>query len=183
MGNTGPHGIISLPNGFRTVIGALNSDTVFQIDDDYGEDALTRDFLCKKIRTQAVLEDFPADEFLVVGFARGDMSLTDISSALAVPTADPEDFQLWDNFATKNGIFWETLQMISGIANVATPPNSNPNIWNMTVSLGGGKGIPLEAGHGIQLFVFNPSGNQIGSAGATLFGLYQLVGVFMEGSN
>jgi len=182
MGNTGPKGILTLPNAFRTVIGAITSDSVEIMDSDYSTQ-LTRDFLCKKIGIQAVLEDWPADTYLLAGFARGDMTVTQIASALAVPLPDPEDFDLWDNFATVNGIFWETLQMLSGVENVATPPASNSAIWNDRISLGGGKGIPLEAGHGIQLFVFNPSGDSIGVAGSTMLGTYQLVGVFMEGSN
>lgn len=175
-------GILTLKDAIRFEFGAIVADTAEIITQVYGT-ALTRDFLLKKIRTQIAFEDFPADQYIIVGFCRGDMSITQIATVLAAETPDPETFGALDSFAEANGIFWETLKMLSGISNVATPPNSNPHIWNATISMGGGKGIPLEAGHGIQMFMFNPDDGTIGNAGSKILGLYQLVGVFMEGSN
>ncbi len=173
-------GIQTLPELFRTIIGALASDTAVIVSADYST-GLTRDFLLKKIRTYVYLEDFTEAKAHIIGFARGDMTIAEIGTALATQLKDPEDFQLWDSFANAKGIFWETLRLIGGIqaGNVAT----HTPIWNETISIGGGKGIPLEAAHGIQIFLFNPDGSAVGEAGTTCVGGVQLVGVFMEGSN
>ncbi len=173
-------GIQTLPELFRTNIGSVASDSAEIISADYSTQ-LTRDFLCKKIRYQLQLEDFESTRGLIFGFARGDLTVAQIAEVLATQLPDPENFALWDDFGQTNGIFWETLRMIGG--NVAAQDGSNAGLWNGPVSLGGGKGIPLEAGHGIQSFVFNPSADSIGQAGSTLLGGVQLVGVFMEGSN
>ncbi len=180
MGYTGPKGIVTLPESFRHVQGALASDTSVILDNSYST-ALARDFLLKKIRYQAQLEDIPSTVSWLIGFARGDLTIAEITTILTFVLPDPKDFQFWDNYAQLNGIFWETLRQIGG--NAAAQDGSNAGIWNANISMGGGKGLPLEAGHGIQMFAFNPSGAAVGNAGTTMICSYQLVGVFMEGSN
>ncbi len=179
MANTGPKGIQTLPAAFRQASGTLASDTARIVDNSY--QAITRDFLCKKIRVQLQQEDFPAGHSWLLGFCRGDVTIAEISSILSTVLLDPEDFQLWDDFAQANGIFWETLNIISG--NLTGSTGVPAGLVNLTLSLGGGKGIPLEAAHGIAMFIFNPSANTIGAANTVTLGTYQLVGVFMEGSN
>ncbi len=179
MVNKPSSGIQILPEAVRKVLAALTSDDAQIVANGYTVN-LTRDFLLKRLRVQLQLEDFTDTRVLIFGFARGDMTIAEIASVLVTKLPDPEDFQAWDNFALNRGIFWETLQMITGIdtANVTSTP-----VYNWDFSIGGGKGIPLEAGHGIQSFVFNPDGITVGNAGSTILALYEYIGVFMEGSN
>ncbi len=172
-------GIQILPNLVRKVLDTLTSDTAVEVTTAYTT-GLTRDFLLKKIRMQFQIEDFTRTKSLIIGFARGDMTMAEIVTALATQLLDPEDFQLWDSFANNKGIFWETLRSVTGVDVGDT--NITPT-YNFDISIGGGKGIPLEAAHGIQCFAFNPDGGTVGNAGSTFQGAIELIGIFMEGSN
>ncbi len=180
MSKQTPKGIRTLPDAVRTGIGQLNSDTAFIVQATYATQ-LTRDFLCKTIRRQLAYEFGNSDDFVLIGYCRGDMTIGEISSILSTQLPDPEDFQSWDEIAQVNGIFWETLHLFQGAGD--TTFGSNAIALNDAVSLGGGKGIPLEAGHGIQMFAFNPSAAQLQNTSGAITGTHQLVGVWMEGSN
>ncbi len=181
MGSDPTKGIQTLPDLFRTTTGIMLSDAAVLVGSSPYTTGLARDFLLKKLRYHIHLEDFPAAQALLFGFCRGDMTTAEIIEVLATQLPDPEDFQQWDDFAQTNGIFWETLRMIRGNEN--TDVGSAAGVSNETISMGGGKGIPLEAGHGIQMFVFNGASTTVGETTSELWGSWQLVGVFMEGSN
>ncbi len=173
-------GIVTLPDAIRTAVNALGQDTAFILTTAYAT-VLTRDFLCKKIRTQLRFEDGGRQDTFIIGFCRGDMTVAQILSALVTELPDPERYTDWQNYAELNGVFWETLKMITGEDITGQDASSVLSSWNDTISLGGGKGIPFEAGHGVQMFIFNASGQT--AASGSVVGTYQMVGVFMEGSN
>ncbi len=171
-------GVQTLPTAFRTAFGAILSDVSEIMNTSYASD-LAKDFLLKMIRVQIQLEDFPESQKLWIGFARGDMTIGNISAALSTVLANPEDLQLWDSWSTSMmGIYWESMRMIGG--NDTTNSSYAGPGWDETISIGGGKGIPLEAGIGIQLFIFNATSGSLANAGSTLVGLYQLVGVWLS---
>ncbi len=178
-------GIQTLPDHLRGDLTTLASDTAEIIGLGYGPN-LTRDFLLKKIRTQLYFGDLFLRTGLIVGFARGDMTIAEIATVLATELPDPEDYQKIDDYAKVNGIFWETLRIVDGtfddVGGAGPPVQGAQAKYEITQSLGGGKGLPLEAGHGIQMFVFNPSSVTINDS-TKYAGTYQLVGVWMEGSN
>ncbi len=175
-------GIQTLPDMIRATVGSLASDTAIILWTVYAT-ALKRDFLLKKLRVRLKMEFGNTDDPVLFGFARGDMDIGSIGSVLANATPDPEDFGSWDEFALRNGIFWETLQLMNGPNGDASALLLPAPIWNDSITIGGGKGIPLEAEHGIQLFAFNPSNGNITNSSTNITGAIQLVGVFMEGSN
>ncbi len=173
-------GVQTLPDIFATNLSTLASLTALQISDDYAGTNLKKDFLLKTLRCSYMSKVMEADETVLVGFARGDMTVAEIATALGNFLADPESFQQWDNFVIALGIFWQTIRIVSGNAVSGTPVAAMKGI-NEDIQIGGGKGIPLEAGAGIQMFVFNPSGGAL-TTGAQVQGLYSLVGVFLKDS-
>ncbi len=173
-------GIQSLPDLVNTNLGAFASLTALQLSDDYAGTNLKRDLLVKRIRTQLTVKVMEADEAVLLGFCRGDMTVAEIATALGTFLADPDSFQQWDNFVIASGIYWQTLHILGGNA-VSGTPVAGLEYWNDDIQIGGGKGIPMEAGAGIQLFAFNQSGGAI-TTGPQVQGLYELVGVFLEDS-
>lgn len=172
-------GIRTLPAIVGTTTGAILSLEAEIVETSYGS-ALNRDFLWKKLRTTIHAEDFPNGQAVIIGFARGDMTAAEIAATLKQITRDPDEFGEWGFFTQANGIYWETLRFMS--AQDSAGEGAGPNFYQETISMGGGKGLPLEGGIGLSLFVFNAHPSvSIGNAGSTIVGLYQLVGVFMKG--
>ena len=168
MGNTGPSGILSLPNKFSTA-NAINAGTAILLSTQYV--AIERDFLLKKLRARYGAHQLDPNDGLVIGFCRGDMTVGEIKAVIEKALLDPDDFQEWDEFAMMNGIFWETLEYVS----------DQQDAVNEAYSVGGGKGLPLQAGKGIGMFAYNPDGGN--TATIEISGVNSLVGVFMEGSD
>ncbi len=173
-------GIQSLPDLVTTNLATLASLTALQLSDDYAGTNLKKDLLVKRIRTQIGIKILEADETILLGFCRGDMTIAEIATALGNFLADPESFQQWDNFVIASGIYWQTLRLFVGNA-VSGTPVARIDTWNADIQIGGGKGIPMEAGAGIQFFAFNPSGGPL-TTGSQVQGLYELIGVFLEDS-
>ncbi len=180
MGPPPTSGVQTLPNLLTTSLGALASLTALIIETDYAEGNLKRDFLLKRIRAQVAIKILEADEQVLIGFCRGDMTIAEIATALGNNLPDPDDFQLWDNFVIASGIYWQTLKIFTGNA-VSGTPVARMMDWNDDIKIGGGKGIPLQADKGIQMFAFNSSGGAL-TTGSQLQGFYELVGVFLEDS-
>ncbi len=173
-------GIRTLPEHYRgTTASSLASDTVIILDTSYGS-ALARDFLWKRARMQASLRGMNANEVVIMGFARGDMTTTEIAVALATQLVNPDDFNDWAKFANANGIYWQTLvQGGSGNGQSGSGTGLNIALFDLDTQIGGKHGIPVEGGVGVSLFVFNPMSNALGT-GVAEQGLYQLIGVFLE---
>ncbi len=176
MANNPTSGIQTLPQRVFQATASKGTDVASIVANNYGT-ALKRDFLLKTIRVHMTGSFFGVSEHAMIGFARGDMTVTEISAALLAALTNPEDYQQWDEFAKASGIFWETLHTYGS----PDTDLSGLTAWNKNISIGGGKGIPIEAGHGIQRFVFNP-GTDTWSTGAVFLGHYALVGIFLKDS-
>ncbi len=171
-------GIQTLPDLFATNLLTLAGLTALQITDDYAT-GLKKDFLLKKIRVACGTKLLAIDDEVILGFCRGDMTVAEIASALGNFLADPEKFSTWDEFVVASGIYWQTVRFFMGRGDGTA--GGDQAQWNEEIQIGGGKGIPIEAGAGIQMFAFNPSGGAL-TTGAQVLGLYSLVGVFLVDS-
>lgn len=171
-------GIQSLPAIIDASGGTTGDRTAVAIQSHYTT-ALRRDFLCKKIRVHVRAGPFSQEEQALIGFARGDMTVAEIAAALTTQLPDPEDFQLWDDFVNASGIFWETLHLVT-MQTEGAAGSAFTFAWNEVISFGGGGGIPLEAGHGIVMFAFNPVADSW--ATPTFNGEVVYVGIFLKDS-
>ncbi len=102
-------------------------------------------FLVKQIQMNGGVHDLDPTDGVIFGFAQGDATIAEISSALAQSATDSFDVGEIAPVFKKSLIFWETLRYLS----------SENNTINEMIKIGGGKGIPLAETKGINAFVFN----------------------------
>ncbi len=171
MAGDATQGIQTLPESMRTALATLATDTALEINSSYGS-ALTRSILLKQIRIYYGILDGTAGDAVITGFCRGDMSLAQIAAALSSALVDPKVLSQSDEFALRNGIYWQTVRLLQGQASALSTINE-------TISIGGKKGIPVEKGIGMKMFAFNPAGSSF-TTGAVIAGGYSLVGIFLE---
>ncbi len=171
MVQTPTAGIQILPEVIRAALTTLGADTSLSLNTSYGS-AMTKAFLIKQVRYALALSGLTAGEGpILIGFARGGLSVAEITSALATALVNPEDASNMGAFAMASTIFWETLRLISDHDEVSP--------LNETISIGGRKGIPVQEGEGIQLFAFNPTGAAL-TTGAAVVGAFNLIGVWLN---
>ncbi len=171
MAGDATKGIQVLPETFRVAMLTLLTDTAIDLSTSYGS-ALVRSVLLKQIRMYFGATDGSAGDYLIVGFARGDMTIAQIAAALSSALVDPKVLSQSDEFALRNGIFWQTVRGLH-------LNEAGFSVINETISIGGKKGIPIEKGIGIKAWAFNPTGNSV-TTGAFVNGGYNLIGVFLE---
>ncbi len=178
MATSPTSGIQTLTEHPVQVVGILTALLAKALATDYAS-GLTQDFLLKKVRYHLALEDLDPREYMIIGLARGDATVAQIAAIMESANRDPDDLDLWDDFAIANAIFWETVRILGG-TDVVT---SSGQVLNEDISIGGGKGLPLEGGVGIQVFAWNPhSAVSVGNVGTTIVGIVNYVGVFMAGT-
>ncbi len=171
MAGDATKGIQTLPESMRTALVTLASDTALDINTSYGS-GLTRSFLIKQIRIYFGILDGTAGDAVIVGFARGDMSIVQIAAALSSALIDPKVLSQSDEFALRNGIYWQTVRLLQAQASALSTVNE-------VISIGGKNGIPMEKGIGLKMWAFNPAGSSL-TTGAVIAGGFALVGVFLE---
>jgi len=179
MGTKPPtDGIQMLPKVMNAGPGALTTGNVTLIDQTYGQGNLTRSFLLKQIIYQLGWDQEAGStgDSVIIGFADGSMGTAEIAAQLSTALVNPNDTKTWDDYSRMGGIFWQTLRMILNGTTTYTGIRVSE-----TVTIGGGKGIPLIKDEGILLFVYNASTGAIAS-GNKLVGLYALVGVWLDDS-
>ncbi len=167
-------GIQILPEAIRAGTGALATDTSVILSTAYGGTTLTRTFLWKQLSVQFGWEGGNDGDHVILGFSRGDVTVAELTAALATAIPDPTDASNWDDFVNTGFIYWQTLHMLS-----TESTDSNAHVWNETIKIGGSKGIPLKKDEGVQLFAFNPSNNALNS-GTVLLGTFQLKGIWLD---
>ncbi len=151
-------------------LGTLADGVALKVGANYDNDQLTsRSFLMKKIMMNAQVIDLTAgDNPLLFGMCSGELSVGAIKAALEQIQTDNDPAE--DGIALR--IFWETLRYIP--LNVTS--NADPTHYE--VSLGGGKGIPMQVDQGWQWFVFNQSGGAM-NTGAVFKGFATYYGVWL----
>ncbi len=115
--------------------------------------AFEDDFLCKKIRAHLWGSNWTAGDGLIIGIARGTATVAEIKTAL---TTSPTSMVETNIEGATKLVFFETVRVITA--------TDGHNEYDIDVSLGGGRGIPLANGHGYQLFVYNPTGSALSSS-------------------
>ncbi len=164
-------GIQTLPDNFVLALGTLASGTTVLVNANYGT-ALTRSFLMKRIRLQGSLTTLNAADGIIIGFAKGDMTIAQIAAALEADINDPNDFDSWASMIQRRGIMWQSLHSVAATG-------TNASQINMDVGIGGKKGIPMTAGEGVVMFAHNPHAAAM-TTGSLLAGLFQIVGVWLD---
>lgn len=129
-------------------IDSLASRTALKIVSDH-ESALKEPFLMKKVRLMATARNITPNQGwrIVIGLARGGVSVTQIKAAL-------EDNLFERNKkgqAAKRDVLFETLTLIKRTNFDGTHGTYDSGM----ISLGGGKGIPFDEDGGWQVFAFN----------------------------
>ncbi len=179
MGTKPPtDGIQMLPEILNAGPGALTEGNVTLIDQVYGQGNLKRSFLLKQIIAHYGWdqEQGSTGDSVLIGFANGSMGTAEIAAQLATVLANPNDTKTWDDYAQMGGIFWQTIRQILN----GTTTYLGIRV-DETITIGGGKGIPLIKEEGILLWVYNASTGAIAS-GNKLIGMYALVGVWLDDS-
>ncbi len=166
-------GLQFLTTRFGTDPGALASVTAVQLSGTFGT-SMAAGFLIKQIQMNLAWLAQAAGDEIIIGFANGSATVTEIKNAIEGTTQDPNDASSVDSMARKAIVFWETLRMLSAEA----LGNGNLTI-NEMIRIGGGKGLPIFEDKGIQLFAYNPSSAAI-TTGSLVAGVYALKGVWLS---
>ena len=125
-------------------------------------------FLCKSVDIHVSYQSSTDTQAILCGLAQGDASTGEISVALTQEFTDPFDVGEASLVAKNLIIFWETLE-IMGV--------DRRLVSKHAVRLGGGKGIPIAEGKGLNFFVFNPGGGALVDHNVTF--QYVLKGVWL----
>lgn len=127
-------------------------------------------FLIKQVQYNIHVNELAAGEHVIVGLSQGDVSISEITSALEQELTDPFDIGEAGLALKKIGIFWETLRSFS----------AQMDINNEQIKIGGGKGIPIAEGKGVNVFVYNPAIGALSAAGQGCVGLVTIKGVWLS---
>ncbi len=170
MGNSPLDGLQFLPDNFQVALATLNSNVALQIAANYAT-GLKRAFLLKHLKCYGTVSNFTAGDSVIVGFAFGSMSVSEIRNALIDEIPDPNEFTEWEHIIQKKGILWQTLEVVDA---------ERPSI-NIDVKIGGRNGIPLTPGEGVQMFAFNYTSVNM-TTGALASGVYLMEGAWLKDS-
>ncbi len=123
-------------------LSTLATATALSIESGHGT-GLLQSFLMKKVSANVGFKGGVAGEMVIIGMARGDVSVGEIKAAM-------EPIQLERNKKTQaanKDVLHETLRIVN------LDPTQAP--MHYEVSIGGGKGIPFEDGDGWLWFAYN----------------------------
>ncbi len=159
-------------------LGALAADTVLSLNTALSS-GLTQSFLIKKIDLRLTIGNFGESDSIIVGCAVGTASVAEIASGIRDVTLDPDEPGEMGEPGLSNIIYWETLRLFTGTRPDSSAVNGHGNVVNESVSIGGGKGLPMKKSHGIQVFAYNPQAAAI-LTGASVRGLVIIKGVWLN---
>ncbi len=125
-------------------------------------------FLIKSVQMNYSWNDADPTDTIIVGLVQGDAVVAEIASMLVLAAFDPFDVDNRTLVGKKQIIFWESLMCLS----------AENNVVNKTVSIGGGKGIPIGETKGVNAFIYNPSSALL-TTGSILHGLFTIKGVWL----
>ncbi len=163
-------GLQFLPDNFQLALSTLASNTALIVSGNYGS-GLKRAFLMKHLKAYIAINDLNASDAILVGFAMGTMSVSEIRDAFIREIPDPNEFGNWVDIINKRGVYWQTLAILT----------AEENAVNMDVKIGGKNGIPLTPGEGIQFFAYNTTTDAL-TTGSELNGVYLLQGAWLGDS-
>lgn len=152
-------------------IGNLGADTALVLNSTFGS-GLTQSFLIKQVLYKLGVVALTVDETVIIGLANGSATVAEIVAALTANITNPDDASSPAVAAARQMVFWETLRTIVGGA-------SKRSTIDESISLGGGKGIPVKEATGLAIFAYNPSTGAL-TTGALVDGLVVLRGVWLN---
>lgn len=134
-------------------------------------------FLVKKLRIQAYVSQATGhNPVLCVG--REQATAAEIATALATQNVDPEgDATYVTTQAARQNVWWETVR-ISHV-NSGTGYEDDHVILDLDISVGGGKGLPIQEGDGIAIYCYNPQTASFTTA-VSLIGVASVMGVWLN---
>ncbi len=168
-----PHGLQFLthyPNAIA--VGTLTTENSIKLDTGMVDIGVP--FLLKRIRAYGQVSNMAGEEALIIGFARGSISTSEINSAFTELQISPEDVSNLPIGARKSAIFWQAMDIVNGDS------AGNGKDWiKIDARIGArGKGIPLHEHDGIVPFVQNVTGSTMTTGALVdLFIVYE--GVWM----
>ena len=135
----------------------------------------TQSFLLKKIKVNLVISTLTDDEFVYLHFGVGGPTNAQIETILESEAEyeDPSTADAQAAYANLKQVFHQAGKLLGQNAE-----GNGDILWNETISIGGKKGIPLNADQGIAGFAYAPL-SQI-TTGAFVGGIITLVGVFLN---
>lgn len=136
-------------------IGALASQTALKIGNDYISTGMAATFLTKRIELSVAVAMTGGEGPLLVGIARGELTVAEIKTALQSANDNGPVDQL-EMQAHVHELFW--AELIENHTNHVTT-------IKRTLKLGGGKGIPMLEDVGWQWFVYNTSSGALTTGG------------------
>ncbi len=161
-------GIQILPHKIGPVsIASLATLTAQDLTTNYDSE-INRSLLLKHVRANLVIKAAVDEEFIIVGMARGEASVTGIKNAL-------ESVQLTEDLETQavvRDVFMETLMMMGDPASIGL-------LVEIDVSLGGGKGIPVEEDEGVKWFAYNPDDGNLSAGSQEVIGMAVYNGIWL----
>lgn len=170
MGKIGPTGLQIWSKLFSQALGTLSSNTALIIANDFTtaftKGALLKNFECFVAWRAATSGEGP----ILMGLCNGDLTVAEITSAIADNSLDPFDHTNMLASAEKLGVYWETFFIVDRMEENGSAHHK--------VSLGGGKGIPVGEEKGFQLFAISLDGGSL-TTGSSLRGMYRVQGVWL----
>lgn len=150
-------------------ISALAAQTAVLATTSGMDSEMDAGFLVKQAQFNVSVTNLTGDESVIVGLAQGDMSESEIATGLQQVLTDPFDIGEAGLAIKKMGIFWETVWILG----------PNDQVCNERFSIGGGRGIPIAEGKGVNFFIYNPSSVGLSANSQTCQGLATIKGVWL----
>ncbi len=126
------------------------------VDGTYG--SITEGFLVKQVRYIAVVDDWDELDQAVIFLAPEGASVTEIAAAFTATLVDPKDSSNAGNQSVKRQrVVWDSIFALptQGWATLIAGGSNAFALDSGWMKLGGGKGIPFQAGKGPEVVAFN----------------------------
>lgn len=130
----------------------LAADAVVQLNAGLST-GLSQSFLVKQISMNYRVTSANLEGTWIIGIANGTATLAEIASGIRDQVTDVDDASAVQVAALHQNIWWETLRCVG----TSQDTNGDNQVINETISIGGGKGIPMKEATGIQVFAWNPT--------------------------
>ncbi len=170
----GNKGLQQLPDNSSITMSTLANLTALLVSSAYNG-TITKTFLMKRYHYMMRLIGLTAsdDVMLLVGIARGTLTVAEIATAIVQQTVNPEDPITSDDQSIRSRILWQSLRLLRTVGDGTVMD------LDEFIHIGARGGIPFNETEGWNTFVFNIGGTM--ATGATLFDFSIAEGVWLNG--
>ncbi len=139
--------------------------------------SITRNMLVKRVAIHGYINGATANEPIILAIGANDTGVAlGYAAALESSLLNPENTEAY--LTAKEGVM--TVWHETDTCLVEGPSQGDGKlVINENFSIGGGKGIPVMAGAGPELVMYNPSDSTI-TTGGEFIGIYTIYGVWLE---